>query len=220
MARGVESEPWGWACPPPISVPFAPAAGQQWPGLPAQPPQLQSPVWPSSVQAAIYNCSKYHSCSASSHRLTLPPPDTPSPLLFPLSLPASSRVSARCLYVPALACSACLASESFYDPVEAWPPCQRGGKKTRHTHAHTHTHTHQTRKLPDSGNQRQLNSLFLSVSFRLSLSPTSPCKAEISNFSPQRLLLLPPPPTPSDFVLALEHSGVTLNRATGRGAEG
>lgn len=98
---------------------FAPTVGQQWPGLPAQTPQLQSPVWPSSVQAAIYNCSKYHSCSASSHRRTLPPPATPSPLFFPLSLPASSCVSTHCCYFPALAGSACLASESFYDPVEA-----------------------------------------------------------------------------------------------------
>ena len=121
---------------------LAPAAGQQWPGLPAQTPQLQSPVWPSSVQAAIYNCSKYHSCSASSHRLTLPPPDTPSPLLFPLSLPASSRA---CPHTAAMSLHWLAMPASPLSPfMIQWrpgPPA-RGEERKQDTHTLTHTHTH------------------------------------------------------------------------------
>ena len=141
MARGVESEPWGWACPPPISVPFAPAAGQQWPGLPAQPPQLQSPVWPSSVQAAIYNCSKYHSCSASSHRLTLPPQTPPHlysslfPFLPPRACPHAASMSLHWLALPASPPSPFMIQ---------WRPGlpARGEERKQDTHTRTHTHTH------------------------------------------------------------------------------
>lgn len=133
------------------------------------------------------------------------------PFLPPRACPHAASMSLHWLALPASPPSPFMIQ---------WRPGLPARGEERKQDTHTRTHTHQTRKLPASGNQRQLNSLFLSLSFRLSLSPTSPRKAEISNFSPQRLLFLPPPPTPSDFVLALEHSGVTLNRATGRRAEG
>lgn len=85
----------------------------------------------SSVPAAIYTCSEYHSCSASSHRLRLPPQtpphlsSSPLPFLPPHSCPHT---------VVSLHCLACLASESLDYPGEAWPPCLSGGKKTTRTH--------------------------------------------------------------------------------------
>lgn len=85
----------------------------------------------SSVQAAIYTCSEYHSCSASSHRLRLPPQtpphlsSSPLPFLPPHSCPHT---------VVSLHWLACLASESLDYPGEAWPPCLSRGKKTTRTH--------------------------------------------------------------------------------------
>lgn len=96
-------------------------------------------------QAAIYTCSKYHSCSNSSHCLLLTSPDTFSPLFFPLSLPFSSLAyTLPCPYT-GLALLLAKALEAFYYPVGAWPPCDRGGKKTIHTAtrcAHTHRLKH------------------------------------------------------------------------------
>lgn len=167
MVRGVWSEPLG-----PRSEPGCTRCGQQWTGPPAEPLQLQTPVWPSSTQTAIYTCSKCHSCSA--------PPTAccsarlPLTSILPLSLPSSLALLPPRLH-SSLLCRG--ASEPFYNPVGAWPPFQRAGRKTTHRHVRTHSHTrtlarkHQTPKAACFRKPNQLNFLFRSLS--LSLFPSS-----------------------------------------------
>lgn len=187
MARGVWSEPLGTL---PASAPCVPGMccvaerGQACPQSRGCRPRSAE----RRVQAAIYTCSKHHSCGFL-HRPLLPPRH-PSPLFpFPSFL-LSFAHTLPCLSVLPCTGLALPSSESFYYPAGAWPPSEREGKKTRHTDTCVHTHTHAHTVLPASENQKQQQPLFLSLS--LCLSPASPSQGWDLKFQPPT----PPPSLP------------------------
>lgn len=154
-----------------------------------EPLQLQTPVWPSSTQTAIYTCSRCHSCSA-------PPTALLAPALPHLysspSLPSSRRPSCYPVCAPALLCVG--ASEPL-SPRGTRPPCEGAGKKTTQRCVHTHSDSHTPPQAACCRKPTQPNCLFLSLS--LSLFPASSHEGWNLKFQHPMPPLSPPPPARS-----------------------
>lgn len=187
MVRGVESEPRGWACPPPISA------------------RCLHPPLANSGQACLHS---RRSCKALfgqalSRRLFIIAPNTTAAPLPPTAARSRPRppphlYSSPFLFLPPHACPHTAAISLHWLALPAlplspfmiqWRPGlpARGEERKQDTHKHTHTPNPQAARF----GKPKATEFSFSVSVFPCLSPTSPRKAGISNFSPQRLLLLP-----------------------------